>query len=139
MRTFALRRSCWVRGNHLTIDGGGCRESRIPVLVHGSDRSIPWPASSFAHPIPRVIIALGIKAIADSRIASIVQKVREPARPPSTRQVHSACQLVVFQRNPDHRCWRSRVCSKFVPIRFGSRGWRSGSASSSSSWRRRSR
>lgn len=37
--------------------------------------SIPWPV--FAHPIPGVILAPGIKAIASTVDASIVQKVRD--------------------------------------------------------------
>ncbi|KAK9306557.1 hypothetical protein QLX08_002756 [Tetragonisca angustula] len=76
MRTFALRRSCWVRGNHLTIDGGGCKEGPISPssCVDPTDPSHGWPTSSFAHPIPRVILALGIKAIADSSIAASCKK-----------------------------------------------------------------
>ncbi|OAD54094.1 hypothetical protein WN48_08323 [Eufriesea mexicana] len=52
----------------------GLQRVPYPRSVRGSDRSIPWPVSSFAHPIPRVILAPGIKAIADSRIAASCKK-----------------------------------------------------------------
>ncbi|KAK1122976.1 hypothetical protein K0M31_008613 [Melipona bicolor] len=80
------------------------RGSHIPVLAHGSDRSIPWPTSSFAHPIPRVILALGIKAIADSSIAASCKKFANQLDTQFTGQVHSAY-IISFRcldENLDH-------------------------------------
>lgn len=74
------------------------RGSHIPVLVRGSDRSILWPTSSFAHPIPRVILALGIKAIADSSIAASCKKF---ANQLDSQFTGDRCTVVVNFRCPD--------------------------------------
>lgn len=90
MRTFALRRSCWVRGNHLTIDGG-----------EGS-RGIPYPRSVCVDPTdpshPPRDPSSWYKSNCGFENSSIVQKVRDPGRP---NQVPGACpfpppQLVVY-------------------------------------------
>lgn len=87
MRTFALRRSCWVRGNHLTIDGG-----------EGS-RGVPYPRSVCVDPTdpshPPRDPSSWYKSNCGFENSSIVQKVRDPGRP-RCLPLLSLPQLVVY-------------------------------------------